>query len=132
MTTFHGLRHTFATQWTSGGGDIKALSDVLGHKDAAMTLNVYAGCDDLSRRQGMALAAPTLTRGYSMGASESVLDEFYAGCDDLYATRIPARLWFALSTAAAEAESTIEEMVCGILEDAVGRGRKRLAKASTA
>ena len=132
LTTFHGLRHTFATQWISGGGDIKALSDVLGHKDAAMTLNVYAGCDDLSRRQGMALAAPTLTRGYSMGASESVLDEFYAGCDDLYATRIPARLWFALSTAAAEAESTIEEMVCGILEDAVGRGRKRLAKASTA
>lgn len=132
LTTFHGLRHTFATQWISGGGDIKALSDVLGHKDAAMTLNVYAGCDDLSRRQGMALAAPSLTRGYSTAAPDSILDEFYAGCDDLYATRIPARLWFVLSNAAVEVESTVEELVCGILEDAVRSGRKGLAKTAGA
>lgn len=42
LITFHGLRHTFATQWIRQGGDIKALQSILGHKDAMATLNVYA------------------------------------------------------------------------------------------
>ena len=38
LITFHGLRHTFATQWIRQGGDIKALQSILGHKDAMATL----------------------------------------------------------------------------------------------
>lgn len=37
----HGLRHTFATRWVENGLDIKSLSELLGHSDAALTLNIY-------------------------------------------------------------------------------------------
>lgn len=37
----HGLRHTFATRWVENGLDIKSLSELLGHSDASMTLNIY-------------------------------------------------------------------------------------------
>ncbi len=35
---FHDLRHTFASHWVMGGGDLFKLQKVLGHKSAAMTL----------------------------------------------------------------------------------------------
>lgn len=38
---FHGLRHTFATRCIEAGVDIKSLSEILGHADAAITLNTY-------------------------------------------------------------------------------------------
>lgn len=43
--TFHDLRHTFATACIAGGMDVKTLQSILGHKDASMTLNVYASAD---------------------------------------------------------------------------------------
>lgn len=39
---FHALRHTFATRAIECGMDIKTLSELLGHKNAAVTLNRYA------------------------------------------------------------------------------------------
>lgn len=38
---FHSLRHTFATRAIECGMDVKSLSEILGHKNAAVTLNQY-------------------------------------------------------------------------------------------
>lgn len=64
LITFHGLRHTFATQWIRQGGDIKALQSILGHKDAMVTLNVYADIEPMSKIQNMLRVSPSLWRGY--------------------------------------------------------------------
>lgn len=58
LITFHGLRHTFATQWIRQGGDIKALQSILGHKDAMATLNVYADIEPISKIHNMLRATP--------------------------------------------------------------------------
>jgi integrase len=39
---FHALRHTFATRALECGMDIKTLSEIMGHKNASITLNRYA------------------------------------------------------------------------------------------
>ncbi len=39
---FHSIRHTFATRALENGVDIKTLSEIMGHRDAAITLNRYA------------------------------------------------------------------------------------------
>ena len=41
--TPHSLRHTAASLAIAAGADVKVVQTMLGHKDAAMTLNVYAG-----------------------------------------------------------------------------------------
>ena len=38
---FHALRHTFATRAIECGVDVKTLSEILGHKNATVTLNRY-------------------------------------------------------------------------------------------
>lgn len=37
----HSLRHTFATRAIESGMDVKTLSEILGHSNAAITLNCY-------------------------------------------------------------------------------------------
>lgn len=41
-TTFHALRHTFASTLLANGISVKAVSKWLGHSDAAVTLGTYA------------------------------------------------------------------------------------------
>ena len=41
--TPHSLRHTAASLAIAAGADIKVVQTMLGHKDAAITLNTYAG-----------------------------------------------------------------------------------------
>lgn len=40
--TFHDLRHTFASRALHAGVDVLVVAKILGHKDPALTLNVYA------------------------------------------------------------------------------------------
>jgi integrase len=55
---FHTTRHTFATRALESGCDIKALSEIMGHASATMTLNRYAHVlDDRKRAHMEALAA---------------------------------------------------------------------------
>lgn len=56
--------HTFATQLIRHGGDIKALQSIFGHKDAMVTLNVYADIEPMSKIQNMLRVSPSLWRGY--------------------------------------------------------------------
>lgn len=40
-TNYHALRHIFATRCIESGMDLKSLSEILGHANAAITLNIY-------------------------------------------------------------------------------------------
>lgn len=46
----HLLRHTSASLSLTNGGDVKSIADRLGHKDASVTLRMYAHANDESIR----------------------------------------------------------------------------------
>lgn len=58
---FHDLRHTFATAAILAGTDIKSVSSLLGHANAAMTLNIYTGVNPQAKRTAMDAVAATMT-----------------------------------------------------------------------
>ena len=65
----HDLRHTAASLAIASGASVKHVQRMLGHKDSAMTLNVYASLfeddlEDLSERldQALSLAAAASVR----------------------------------------------------------------------
>src|SRR4051794_14194313 len=62
----HDLRHTAASLAIASGASVKGVQRMLGHKDAAMTLNVYASLfeDDLdlvSERLDAAIASAAVS-----------------------------------------------------------------------
>lgn len=48
---FHTLRHTFATNCIEAGMNIKFLSEILGHADVSITLNIYVHSSDKAKRK---------------------------------------------------------------------------------
>lgn len=48
---FHAIRHTFASRLITGGQDVKTVSELLGHSNAAVTLAVYTHSDDTAKRK---------------------------------------------------------------------------------
>ena len=38
---FHSLRHTFASRFVALGGDVKSLSEILGHANVRTTMQLY-------------------------------------------------------------------------------------------
>ena len=74
--TFHDLRHTFATAAISMGTDVKTVSSILGHANAAMTLNVYASADEDAKRRGVASIAEQLEREAEMCRRPADILEF--------------------------------------------------------
>lgn len=63
---FHDLRHTFATVAIAAGVDVKTVSSILGHANAAMTLNIYADADPEAKRR----AADAVAAAMEGGATE--------------------------------------------------------------
>ena len=50
---FHGLRHTFATLCISKNIDIKTVSELLGHANAKMTLDIYTHTTTKQKQQAI-------------------------------------------------------------------------------
>ena len=60
---FHDPRHTFATMAIGSGVDVKTVSAILGHSNAAMTLNVYADALADGKKVSMDLMGRIMSAG---------------------------------------------------------------------
>lgn len=65
-TSWHPLRHTFATDLCSRGADIKAVKDLLGHTTLSMTLR-YTHRVTAAMRSAVALLEPAGPQGLAAG-----------------------------------------------------------------
>lgn len=76
--SFHDLRHTFATTAISEGVDVKSVSSILGHTNAAMTLNIYASADPDAKRR----AAKTVSEALERKPKDARIIQLKTGTDD--------------------------------------------------
>lgn len=60
--TFHDLRHTFATAAIAHGVDVKTVSSLMGHANAAMTMNTYASADPDAKKRGANAVAEAIAK----------------------------------------------------------------------
>ncbi|MGZ5092997.1 MAG: tyrosine-type recombinase/integrase [Burkholderiales bacterium] len=65
--SLHSLRHTFATILISKGVNIKLVSIMLGHSDAAITLKIYNARDEERPAPGRQSDGRVLQRGRIAG-----------------------------------------------------------------
>lgn len=57
--TFHGLRHSAATQWVASGIDLRTVQAWLGHADPQLVLRLYAHASSAAGRQAAEVLAGT-------------------------------------------------------------------------
>lgn len=57
---FHTLRHTFATRCVEAGFDVKTLSEILGHSNIGITMNLYVHPNLDLKRENMSRLKPVL------------------------------------------------------------------------
>ncbi len=57
---FHTLRHTFATRCVEAGFDVKTLSEILGHSNIGITMNLYVHPNLDLKRKNMSRLRPIL------------------------------------------------------------------------
>ena len=75
--TIHDLRHTATSLMVQSGANVKTVQRQLGHKSAAMTLDVYADLfdddlDDLSERMGGLLFSQDVGKMWAQSVSSAV------------------------------------------------------------
>lgn len=63
--TFHDLRHTFATHAIANGADVRSVAALMGHKDASVTLRIYADVLPDAKARAMDAVSATLAAGSS-------------------------------------------------------------------
>ena len=68
---FHDLRHTFATLQLAAGTNPKIVSEVLGHKEIAITLDRYSHALPTMQTEAMARVDALLGRGPGEPAAEA-------------------------------------------------------------
>lgn len=56
--TPHTIRHSFATHMIENGADVKAVQEMLGHSDLAITTKIYGGSNDKKIREEYLKAHP--------------------------------------------------------------------------
>ena len=66
--TFHDLRHTYATHAIANGADVRTVADIMGHRDASVTLGIYADALPDAKARAVDVAASTLTAGSAWAA----------------------------------------------------------------
>ena len=74
--TFHGLRHSAATQWVASGVDLRTVQAWLGHADPQLVLRLYAHASDTAARQAAKVVAESF---WSTDGTESASDQLGDG-----------------------------------------------------
>ena len=72
----HALRHTFATRAVESGIDIRTVSEILGHANISLTLQLYAHSttqSTLIRPKPTMHAPKTKRKGYSQNESQAIV-----------------------------------------------------------
>ena len=77
----HDLRHTAASLAIASGASVKHVQRMLGHKDSAMTLNVYASLfeDDLDDLVRAARLRPFVGCPCGLGVAEAGQEKYADG-----------------------------------------------------
>lgn len=65
VCTFHDLRHSYATHLIASGADVRSVAALMGHKDASVTLRIYADVLPDAKARAIDMATTTLTAGTS-------------------------------------------------------------------
>ena len=71
-TTFHTLRHTFATRCIENGMDVKSLSEIMGHSGVSITMQRYVHPSMDAKREQINRLVPLPIHGQNSGQQQSL------------------------------------------------------------